>query len=541
MPPQDDDQQRRAQQLAEQRANDRSAIVQSVRNLLENARNGGQEAAAMSLLAQVVESQKAEMAALDVYAAHRRMHPELPTAPPPGLQVALHPASVEKVGGDPLVVTLNTPQVKEEAGIPAPRFLADPHLGLESPLVAAAIKRAGVDEASYTVAQEFHKPGLLWQYQAQIRHREESSPHTPPSQPPQPHSPYAGQEAAAMSLLAQVVESQKAEMAALDVYAAHRRMHPELPTAPPPGLQVALHPASVEKVGGDPLVVTLNTDQVKEEAGIPGPRFLADPHLGLESPLVAAAIKRAGVDEASYTVAQEFHKPGLLWQYQAQIRHREESSPHTPPSQPPQPHSPYAGQEAAAMSLLAQVVESQKAEMAALDVYAAHRRMHPELPTAPPPGLQVALHPASVEKVGGDPLVVTLNTDQVKEEAGIPAPRFLADPHLGLESPLVAAAIKRAGVDEASYTVAQEFHKPGLLWQYQAQIRHREESSTHTPPSQPLNPYATSAAAYLPTTPGTGRRADARAATTQPASGPAWQPFPNNSPAAPANRTPGRR
>ncbi|MFB7494636.1 hypothetical protein ACFC09_07995, partial [Streptomyces sp. NPDC056161] len=116
MPPQDDDQQRRTHQSEEQRAvtaqdppevqraNDRAEFIQSPQNLMENARNAMQGVAAESLLAQVKESQNAEIAAMDVYQAYRQMYPELPTMPPPGLQVALHPASVKKVGGHPLIV-----------------------------------------------------------------------------------------------------------------------------------------------------------------------------------------------------------------------------------------------------------------------------------------------------------------------------------------------------------------------------------------------------------------------------------------------------
>ncbi|MFB7494637.1 hypothetical protein ACFC09_08000, partial [Streptomyces sp. NPDC056161] len=286
---------------------------------------------------------------------------------------------------------------------------------------------------------------------------------------------------------------------------------------------------------------TLNTPQLKEDFGKPAPRFLADPHLALDSPPVAKALMNAGMDKISYTAAQKLQRPGLLPMYQAQISHREESSSHTSTSQPTQPHNLYATSTVA--SVLAQAEESLTAETAALDVYQAHRQMYPDLPTMPPRGLQVALHPASVGKVGGDPLIVTLNTPQLKEDFGKPAPRFLADPHLALDSPPVEKALMNVVVDKDSYTAARELQKIGLLQEYQAQVDRRNESSAHTPPSQPTpphNPYATSAAAYLPTAPGTGQHEDARAATTHPASGPAWQPF-HSFPAAPANRpAPGR-
>ncbi|MFF4751571.1 hypothetical protein ACWD5R_04980 [Streptomyces sp. NPDC002514] len=206
-----------------------------------------------------------------------------------------------------------------------------------------------------------------------------------------------------------------------------------------------------------------------------------------------------------------------------------------------------ARQEAAARLVHAEIEWSPSGYIAALDVYAAHQQMNPQWPTMPPPGLKVAVHPASLGREGEVPVMVTLDIPQpqIPEPGRVQPPRFLAGPRLDLDDASVHMAIRTTGVDQLSYQQAQSLRGPDLPSRYDGVVSAREErffrQAQPTPPAQPHNPYAADANRYLPTASSPAGGVYPSPTTPQPASGPAWQPFLNNSPAAPANRAPGRR
>ncbi|MFE9607913.1 hypothetical protein [Streptomyces sp. NPDC006012] len=198
--------------------------------------------------------------------------------------------------------------------------------------------------------------------------------------------------------------------------------------------------------------------------------------------------------------------------------------------------------QAAARVSPAEIEWSLAGDIAALDVYQLYRQTNPHWPTMPPRGTKVALHRTAVGKEGEAPLIVTLNTPQREEEAGMPAPRFLAHPRLELGNYPVWMAVRTAGVDQTSYLEARSLRRLDLVSRYDDLVSARQARffGLRAQPAPADNPYAAPAAKYLPTA--SGPAGDAYATPSpQPTSGAAAQRhFLNNSAAAPAHRAPGR-